>query len=209
MLSGDVPQPRRPPASCRARINGVTALGQPAPAGWYADPAGPGVSGTSTAPRGRARVLNCIDPTTSQGSGWPMDDEAAVGAVAGELVTETFEYDDGRKVTVYVPPDPAEAVVFAGDGHLTSQWAGVLEAAEAPSTMIVGVHRLSAGAVLPRKRDPVGGRAARCGCGRRHDRAGRISRRLVLAGRAPADGVVGVRTITRHNVWSALGRRRP
>jgi enterochelin esterase-like enzyme len=70
-----------------------------------------------------------------------MDDDTAVGAVAGELVTETLEYDDGRRVTVYIPPDPPDGVVFAGDGHLTSQWAGVLEAADVPSTMIVGVHR--------------------------------------------------------------------
>jgi len=36
-------------------------------------------------------------------------------SIAGELVTETFGYDGGRLVTVYVPPVPAEAVVFAGD----------------------------------------------------------------------------------------------
>ena len=64
-------------------------------------------------------------------------------AVAGALVTEALEYDEGRKVTVYVPPDPPEAIVFAGDGHLTAEWAGVLEAADVPSTMIVGVHRLA------------------------------------------------------------------
>ncbi len=63
--------------------------------------------------------------------------------MAGELVTETFEYDGGRQVTVYVPPDPPEAVVFAGDGQLISQWGGFLEAAGVPSTMIVGVHRLA------------------------------------------------------------------
>ena len=39
------------------------------------------------------------------------------GVVSGEFVTETFEYDGGRQVTVYVPPDPPEAIVFAGDGH--------------------------------------------------------------------------------------------
>ncbi|MFI6540456.1 alpha/beta hydrolase [Nonomuraea sp. NPDC050547] len=66
-----------------------------------------------------------------------MHDQAA----AGEVVTETFDYDGGRQVTVYVPPDPPEAVVFAGDGQLISRWGGVLEAAGAPSTMIVGVHR--------------------------------------------------------------------
>jgi enterochelin esterase-like enzyme len=62
-------------------------------------------------------------------------------SIAGELVTETFKYDGGRQVTVYVPPDPAEAVVFGGDGQLISQWGGVLEAADVPATMIVGAHR--------------------------------------------------------------------
>ena len=70
-----------------------------------------------------------------------MDDQRAVGAVSGEFVTETFDYDGGRQVTVYIPPDPPEAVVFAGDGQVISQWGGVLEAADVPSTMIVGVHR--------------------------------------------------------------------
>jgi hypothetical protein len=66
-----------------------------------------------------------------------MDDQAAVGAngpetapeperadpIAG-LVTETFDYDGGRQVTVYAPSDPPEAVVFAGDGQLISHWGG-------------------------------------------------------------------------------------
>jgi enterochelin esterase-like enzyme len=43
---------------------------------------------------------------------------------------------------VYVPPGPPQAFVFAGDGQLISLWGGALEAAKAPSTMIVGVHRL-------------------------------------------------------------------
>ena len=43
----------------------------------------------------------------------------------------------------YVPPEPPEAVVFAGDGRLISHWGGVLEAADVPSTMIVGAHRLA------------------------------------------------------------------
>ena len=55
--------------------------------------------------------------------------------IAGELVTETFDYDGGRQVTVYVPPDPPEANVFAGDGQMISQWGGFLEAAGVPSTM--------------------------------------------------------------------------
>jgi enterochelin esterase-like enzyme len=66
-----------------------------------------------------------------------------MSSIAGELVTETFGYDGGRQVTVYVPPGPPEAVVFAGDGQLTSQWGGELEAAGVPPTMIVGVHRLA------------------------------------------------------------------
>jgi enterochelin esterase-like enzyme len=63
--------------------------------------------------------------------------------VAGELVTETLEYDGGRQVTVYLPPEAPEAVVFAGDGQLISQWAEVLEAADLSPTMIVGAHRLA------------------------------------------------------------------
>jgi enterochelin esterase-like enzyme len=66
-----------------------------------------------------------------------------MSSIAGELVTETFGYDGGRQVTVYVPPGPPESVVFAGDGQLTSQWGGELEAADGPPTMIVGVHRLA------------------------------------------------------------------
>src|SRR6478736_3539307 len=63
-------------------------------------------------------------------------------SIAGQLVTEAFEYDDGPPVTVYVPPDSPEGIVFAGDGQLISQWGGVLEAADVPPTMIVGAHRL-------------------------------------------------------------------
>jgi enterochelin esterase-like enzyme len=71
-----------------------------------------------------------------------VDNQGTVGAVSGEFVTESFEYDGGRQVTVYVPPEPPEAVVFAGDGQMISQWGRVLEPADVPSTMIVGVHRL-------------------------------------------------------------------
>jgi enterochelin esterase-like enzyme len=66
-----------------------------------------------------------------------------MSSIAGELVTETFGFDGGRQVTVYVPAAPPEAVVFAGDGQLVSQLAGDLEAADVPSTMIVGVHGLA------------------------------------------------------------------
>jgi enterochelin esterase-like enzyme len=64
-------------------------------------------------------------------------------SVAGEFVTERFDYDGGRQVTVYVPPDQPEAIVFAGDGQMISQWGRLLDAADVPSTMIVGVHRVA------------------------------------------------------------------
>ncbi|MDQ6658278.1 MAG: alpha/beta hydrolase-fold protein [Actinomycetota bacterium] len=61
--------------------------------------------------------------------------------IAGELVTESFSYDGGRQATVYLPPDPPAAIVYAGDGQLVSQWGGYLEAADVPPTVIVGAHR--------------------------------------------------------------------
>src|SRR5215467_7530284 len=64
-------------------------------------------------------------------------------SLMGELVTETFDYDGGRQVTVYVPPVPPQAIVFAGDGQLISQWGKILEAVDVPPTMIVGVHRVA------------------------------------------------------------------
>jgi enterochelin esterase-like enzyme len=64
-------------------------------------------------------------------------------SIVGELVTETFQYDGGRQVTVYVPPEEPEAIVFAGDGQLISPWGEVLEAGDVPPTMIVGAHRLA------------------------------------------------------------------
>jgi enterochelin esterase-like enzyme len=84
-----------------------------------------------------------MDNQPAVGSGGPeaQPEPARADPIAGELVTETFEYDSGRQVTVYVPPDPPEAVVFAGDGQLISSWGGFLEAADVPSTMIVGAHR--------------------------------------------------------------------
>ncbi|WP_227872004.1 alpha/beta hydrolase [Paenibacillus albus] len=66
-----------------------------------------------------------------------------MSSIAGTLVTETLDYDGGRQVTVYIPPEPPQAFVFAGDGQLISQWGGILEEAATPSTMIIGVHRLA------------------------------------------------------------------
>ncbi len=63
---------------------------------------------------------------------------------AGQLVTETFAYDGGRQVTVYVPPGRPDSIVYAGDGawHV-SRLGEVLEAANTASTVIVGVHGLA------------------------------------------------------------------
>ena len=80
-------------------------------------------------------------PVLDAASNHLTSEPARADPVAGELVTETFDYDGGRQVTVYVPPDLPEAVVFAGDGQLISLWGGYLEAADVPPTMIVGTHR--------------------------------------------------------------------
>jgi enterochelin esterase-like enzyme len=86
-----------------------------------------------------------MDDQTAAGAGGPeaLPEPARADPIAGEFVTETFEYDGGRQVTVYVPPDPPRAVVFAGDGRGVPRWGGTLEAAGVPSTMIVGVHGLA------------------------------------------------------------------
>ena len=78
-----------------------------------------------------------------------------VSSITGEFVTETFDYDGGRQVTVYVPPVPPVAVVFAGDGQLIPGWGGVLEAADIPPTMIVGTHRLDDEMLRLREYSPV------------------------------------------------------
>ena len=73
--------------------------------------------------------------------------------LAGELVTDTFDYDGGRKVTVYLPSARPEAIVFAGDGQVISQWGGYLEAAAAPPTVIVGAYRAGGEDELVRLRE--------------------------------------------------------
>lgn len=65
------------------------------------------------------------------------------GAVSGEFVTETLANDGKRQVTAYVPPNKPQAIVFAGDGQRISKWGRLLEKADVPSTMIVGVHGLT------------------------------------------------------------------
>src|SRR4029453_14492201 len=70
-------------------------------------------------------------------------DRATMSLIPGELITERLEYVGGRQVTVYVPPVPAEAIVFAGDGHLVSQWGRSFGGADVRSPLFAGVHRLS------------------------------------------------------------------
>src|SRR5258707_1381952 len=91
-----------------------------------------------------------MDDQTAGGAGDPeaLPKSPRADPIAGEFVTETLDYDGGRQVTVYLPPDPPEVVVFAGDGQGISRWGGFLEAAAVPSTMIVGGHVLAAETLL-------------------------------------------------------------
>ena len=87
-----------------------------------------------------------MDDRKAGGAGGPeaLQESPRAEPRAGEFVTETLpEYDGGRQVTVYVPPDPPEAVAFAADGQGFSKWGRFLERADVPSTMIVGVHGLA------------------------------------------------------------------
>ena len=64
-------------------------------------------------------------------------------AIAGALVQDILEHDGGREVTVYLPLDAADAVVFAADGGWhTARLAEALEGAGSRTTMLVGVHGL-------------------------------------------------------------------
>ncbi len=85
-----------------------------------------------------------MDSQAARGAGDPeaRPEPAGTESTAGELVTETLDFDGGRQVTVYVPPDPPESVVFAADGQGFSKWGRFLEPAGVPPTMIVGVHGL-------------------------------------------------------------------
>ena len=79
---------------------------------------------------------NAVNGKPSESDGSP----AELNGTLGEFVTERFEYDGGRQVTVYVPPNSPESIIFAADGRRISKWGRLLEKANLPSTMIVGVH---------------------------------------------------------------------
>jgi enterochelin esterase-like enzyme len=88
----------------------------------------------------KERARSNVNLNLSESAGAPAK---PTGAVLGEFVTETFEHYGERQVTVYIPPAPPEAIVFAGDGQRISRWGRLLEDADVPSTMIVGVHGLT------------------------------------------------------------------
>jgi enterochelin esterase-like enzyme len=57
------------------------------------------------------------------------------------VVTETFKYNGGRRVTAYFPSSPPSAIAYAADGGWHAEkLAAALQVTEAPPTLIVGVH---------------------------------------------------------------------
>ena len=88
----------------------------------------------------RDQSRNHVNRKLSEAGGGPLKPGREA---SGQFVTETFEYGGGRQVTVYVPPNPPEAIVFAGDGQGISKWGSLLERSAVPSTMVIGVHRLA------------------------------------------------------------------
>jgi enterochelin esterase-like enzyme len=83
------------------------------------------------------------------------DGESIGDMSSGEFVTETLAYDGGRQVTVYVPPQLPEAIIFAGDGQRIARWGLSLERAATSPTMIVGVHSLTNETLRLREYSPV------------------------------------------------------
>lgn len=59
----------------------------------------------------------------------------------GRVIEANFDYDGGRKVTVYLPAAPPTAIVFASDGQLIGSWGDVTEQAAAAPIMLVATHR--------------------------------------------------------------------
>lgn len=58
---------------------------------------------------------------------------------APQLITERFDFDGGREVTVFVPTSPPAGIVFAADGALIAPWGAN---ADLP-VLVVGVHATS------------------------------------------------------------------
>lgn len=76
-------------------------------------------------------------------SDWPVAYDAAAAELNGQIFVEELAFDGGRTVAAYMPPDAADAVVYAADGgwHI-ERLARALEDAGRRSTAIVGVHGL-------------------------------------------------------------------
>src|SRR5580658_1076477 len=104
--------------------------------------AAPGSSRPAPTQNDRSATVD-DQPAADRGDVEHLPLPAGAEPIAGRIVTELLDYDGGRKVSVYVPPDLPRAVVFAGDGQGVSLWGGCLEAADVPPTMIVGVHGLT------------------------------------------------------------------
>jgi enterochelin esterase-like enzyme len=86
-----------------------------------------------------------VGASTDSGFGRTYSEPDPIGGMpmAGIIVTETLDYDRGRQVTAYVPPEPAQAIVFASDGQGVAQWGRLIESAGITSTMMVGAHGLA------------------------------------------------------------------
>lgn len=67
--------------------------------------------------------------------------------------TESFAYDGGREVSIWMPNTPPEAIVYAGDGASIAQWGADLESASLPPTMIVGIHAIDSDDEMDRIRE--------------------------------------------------------
>lgn len=89
----------------------------------------------------QAEEQQVSDGDDHPGSSTPIPEPPCADPIAGSLITRTFGYDGGRRVTAYLPVGKPTAIVYAGDGQLISHWGGYLEAAGELSTMIVGVDR--------------------------------------------------------------------
>lgn len=64
-----------------------------------------------------------------------------MSAPASGLVTETFDFDGGREVTVCVPAEAPETIVFAADGSWhVSRLSEVIRSSGRRGTMVVGVQ---------------------------------------------------------------------
>ena len=72
-----------------------------------------------------------------------------MSSIAGELITERLEFDGGRHGVR--PAGRAEAIVFAGDGHLVSQWRVQLTYRQRSSSVSTGCPMRRCGSMSTRR----------------------------------------------------------